>query len=174
MARLCERPGCSQTAEVMYGIDAEHLVVWIQSLEGAVTYRAGVLCRRHADAMVVPLGWMLADGREAVPRLFKPREAPAPAVPRTRRPRSHVSRDDTGQLTLPAVEPPARNERERPQPVAASVSAADETTPGGPGADGEPLPWKPVFDQRDDLDGLLTARSPLLSRAFGKREKPDG
>ena len=83
MARLCERPGCSQTAEVMYGIDAEHLVVWIQSLEGAVTYRAGVLCRRHADAMVVPLGWMLDDRREAMPRLFKPREAPAPAVPRT-------------------------------------------------------------------------------------------
>ena len=54
------------------------------------------------------------------------------------------------------------------------MSAADETTPSGPGADGAPLPWKPVFDQRDDLDGLLTARSPLLSRAFGKREKPDG
>ena len=35
-------------------------------------------------------------------------------------------------------------------------------------------PWKPVFDQRDDLDGLLTARSPLLSRAFGKRESPSG
>ena len=34
-------------------------------------------------------------------------------------------------------------------------------------------PWKPVFDQRDDLDGLLTASSPLLSRAFGKRDRPD-
>ena len=45
----------------MYGIDAEQRVVGIQSLEGAVTYRAGVLCRRHADAMVVPLGWMLDD-----------------------------------------------------------------------------------------------------------------
>jgi hypothetical protein len=33
-------------------------------------------------------------------------------------------------------------------------------------------PWKPVFDQTDDLDGLLVARSPLLSRAFGKRDVP--
>ena len=33
----------------------------------------------------------------------------------------------------------------------------------------EMAPWQPVFDQTDDLDGLLTARGPLLSRAFGKR-----
>ena len=34
-------------------------------------------------------------------------------------------------------------------------------------------PWKPVFDQSDDLGGLLTAESPLLSRAFGRRNRPD-
>ena len=30
----------------------------------------------------------------------------------------------------------------------------------------EVLPWQPVFDQTDDLKGLLKARGRLLSRAF--------
>lgn len=147
----------------MYGIDAEHLVVWIEPLDGAQSYRAGVLCRRHADAMVVPLGWMLDDRREPVPRLFKTREsAPAPA-PRQRRHRSHAARDETGQLSLtdPERDVVAAAEDEVPAP-AAEFNEPDDSS----------APWKPVFDQRDDLDGLLTARSPLLSRAFGKRDEP--
>ena len=28
------------------------------------------------------------------------------------------------------------------------------------------MPWKPEFDQTDDLGGLLDARTPLLTRAF--------
>jgi hypothetical protein len=28
------------------------------------------------------------------------------------------------------------------------------------------MPWMPVFDIRDDLNGLLRADSPLLARAF--------
>ncbi len=28
------------------------------------------------------------------------------------------------------------------------------------------MPWRPVFDETDDLSGLLQADSPLLSRAF--------
>jgi hypothetical protein len=163
MARLCERPGCSQPAEVIYGISAEQLMVWIESLDQAVAYRAGVLCRRHADSMVVPLGWMLDDRREAVPRLFKQREAP-PAVaspPRRRRTRGH--RDDTGQLALSTVsdEPSVDAEALPAAAPAAGVVGTDTSAP-----------WKPVFDQSDDLGGLLQARSPLLSRAFGKRDRP--
>lgn len=164
MARLCERPGCSQPAEVTYGIDAEHLVVWIESLDGAESYRAGVLCRRHADAMVVPLGWMLDDRREPVPRLFKTRETPA-AAPRPRRHRAHAARDETGQLSLTDPERVDAAEPAAAEPsIATQVAARVEDSPTEP--------WKPVFDQRDDLDGLLTARSPLLSRAFGKRDQP--
>jgi len=148
----------------MYGIDAEHLVVWIESLDGAQSYRAGVLCRRHADAMVVPLGWMLDDRREPVPRLFKTREAAPSAAPRVRRHRSHASRDGTGQLSL--TDP----ERVVAQAVDETVAAVVVDAPQDPTE--APAPWKPVFDQRDDLDGLLTARSPLLSRAFGKRDQP--
>ena len=150
----------------MYGIDAEHLVVWIESLDGAQSYRAGVLCRRHADAMVVPLSWMLDDRREQVPRLFRSRESVPAATPRPRRQRAHAARDETGQLSLPDPEP----EHEVADPVASKAEAAERSEVEPP--DGPSAPWKPVFDQRDDLDGLLTARSPLLSRAFGKRDEP--
>jgi hypothetical protein len=153
MGRLCERPGCSQPAEVIYGIDADHLTVWIEPFDGTVGYRAGVLCRRHADAMVVPLGWMLDDRREPTPRLFRPKETPAAVTTKTpaspRRPRHRAARDETGQLEL-------------------DTDDLDDDD-ADPAAE-----WKPVFDQTDDLDGLLTARSPLLSRAFGKRGSPRG
>ncbi len=33
-------------------------------------------------------------------------------------------------------------------------------------------PWTPSFDEADDLDGLLSARSPLLSRAFRTADRP--
>ncbi|MEI8239076.1 MAG: DUF3499 family protein [Actinomycetota bacterium] len=153
MARLCERPGCSQPAQVIYGIDADQLSVWIEPFDATLDYRAGVLCRRHADAMVVPLGWTLDDRRELEPRLFKSRDtASPPKLRRARRPRSSAG-DDTGQLELGAVD---------------AGLAPDDTHPGID----DTKAWKPVFDQSDDLDGLLTAESPLLSRAFGKRARP--
>lgn len=155
MARLCERPGCSQPAEVIYGIDADHLTVWIEPFDGAVGYRAGVLCRRHADAMVVPLGWMLDDRREEVPRLFTPRGTPPPARVKQKRSRSTSRSDDTGQLEL-AVDDGDVVVDDEPEVAMGSRATA---------------PWKPVFDQTDDLDGLLTAESPLLARAFGRRER---
>ncbi|HAP78330.1 MAG TPA: hypothetical protein DCR14_19885 [Acidimicrobiaceae bacterium] len=160
MARLCERPGCSQPADVTYGIDADHLTVWIEPFDGAVVYRAGVLCRRHADAMVVPLGWMLDDRREVVPRLFKPREAPPPVRAKPRRSRHHSQRDETGQLELPTATDDAAPPTAHEAPPAALG-----------GSDGAANPWKPVFDQNDDLGGLLKARSPLLSRAFKGRDR---
>jgi hypothetical protein len=38
----------------------------------------------------------------------------------------------------------------------------------------EPEPWTPNFDEADDLDGLLSARSPLLSRAFRTADRAEG
>lgn len=157
-------------------MNADQLMVWIEPFDGAIAHRAGVLCRRHADAMVVPLGWMLDDRREATPRLFRTREVAPPSAPRPRRHRSPHARDETGQLFLPdADDLPAEEPADAP---VADTQIADEqpdTEPQPDDADSTgaaPAPWKPVFDQRDDLDGLLTARSPLLSRAFGKRERP--
>jgi hypothetical protein len=139
-----------------YGFDAEHLMVWIDSYERVNTDRAGVLCRRHADAMVVPLGWMLDDRRDPMPRLFKAPAQSIAAIPRQRRATRH-HRDDTGQLELGA---------DLIAGDAASVAEPDDAP-----AEGEVLPWKPTFDQTDDLDGLLGATSPLLARAFGGQER---
>ena len=138
---------------MIYGIDADHLTVWIEPFDATVDYRAGVLCRRHADAMVVPLGWLLDDRRETEPRLFKPKEIAPPPKLRSKRPKSN-GRDETGQLELTVV---------------VDAGTAPDDTPSGVD---DTKAWKPVFDQSDDLGGLLTADSPLLSRAFGKRERP--
>jgi hypothetical protein len=140
-----------------YGFDADHLMVWIDAYERVNTDRTGVLCRRHADAMVVPLGWMLDDRRDPVPRLFKAPAQPTAVPPRQRRVSRHHN-DDTEQLELVADVILAE-----PDDVDADADeAATEST-----VDTSVLPWKPTFDQTDDLDGLLEASSPLLSRAFG-------
>ena len=141
---------------MIYGIDADRLTVWIGPFDVVVASRAGVLCRRHADAMVVPLGWMLDDRRDAVPRLFKTRETPSPTRVRAKRTRIQ-RRDETGQLELPVLD-------EEIEETTRDVGRAP-SSPSTP-------PWKPVFDHTDDLGGLLTAESPLLSRAFGRRERP--
>jgi hypothetical protein len=154
MTRLCERPGCSRVAEMTYGFDAEHLMVWIDTYDGVANGRDGVLCRRHADAMVVPLGWMLDDRREPAPRLFRaPASTPAVASKPRRGPARH--RDDTQQLQLQAAVAEAESET--------TTQPAQDDKPAEP----EVLPWKPMFDHSDDLGGLLEARSPLLARAFG-------
>jgi hypothetical protein len=52
------------------------------------------------------------------------------------------------------------------------VLPADASTdPAVDGAHSATSPWRPVFDQTDDLDGLLATRSPLLARAFGRRDR---
>lgn len=138
-----------------YGFDAEHLMVWIDAYDRVATGRDGVLCRRHADAMVVPLGWMLDDRRDPVPRLFKAPAGPGTTVTRARRATTR-HRDDTEQLqfVVDASEVETND--------GTDVSAVDDRP-----ADVEVLPWKPMFDHSDDLGGLLEARGPLLARAFG-------
>jgi hypothetical protein len=146
-----------------YGFDADHQMVWIDSYERVNTDRAGVLCRRHADAMVVPLGWMLDDRRDPVPRLFKAPAQTAAATPRQRRVSRH-QHDDTEQLELMAdVALAELDELDGGTDAPAAAVSPVET---------EVLPWKPAFDQTDDLDGLLEARGPLLARAFGGQGRP--
>jgi hypothetical protein len=118
---------------------AEELVFWLDVLveDGDVQ---SALCRRHADSMVVPRGWTLDDLRDPDLHLFRPPDAdatPRPASPRSAR-RAAVG--EQLRLGVEDVAPPA------------------EVEPPGP--------WTPAFDEADDLDGLLSARGPLLSRAF--------
>jgi Protein of unknown function (DUF3499) len=149
MARFCERPGCGENASVAYGFDAERGTVWLEVLGPAGGPTAGVLCRRHADAMVLPKGWWLQDRRSDA-TLFTAEAAPAAPTYRPKRPRRR-----------PSPPPPLPLER---------TPAADGADPVDAPA---PIPaWTPAFDADDDLDGLLAARTPLLSRAFGQPTPP--
>jgi hypothetical protein len=114
--------------------------------------------------MIVPRGWTLDDLRDPDLHLFRPPD-PAARVRPQRPPRTR-STDATGEqlrLTddvldaLPAPLPDA----EVPTPAAGTDPAGD------PGA------WTPSFDEADDLDGLLSAQSPLLARAFRTADRPD-
>lgn len=69
--KLCERPGCSAIADVSYGMDHAALLVWIDDNARSERELAGRLCRRHADALVVPRGWTIDDRRDPIPRLFR-------------------------------------------------------------------------------------------------------
>ncbi|MFT3854326.1 MAG: hypothetical protein QM733_16535 [Ilumatobacteraceae bacterium] len=197
MMRRCERPGCGEPADLHYGIDAEHLMVWIEPLDESLPDRPGVLCRRHADSMVVPLRWTLDDRREAVPRLFRAPAASEPA-PRPKAARSTRSRPLGVQLALdgelivdepsPVVTEVAETpDASQPGDTTVDGTSIDDTliddTADDEAADGdddaarpEPpaatgLPWRPVFDPDDDLGGLLDVSSPLLSRAFNGRDR---
>ena len=156
MQRLCGRPGCSDVASVVYGMRAEDLVFWIDRLPEPLEDGAAVLCRRHADSMVVPRGWTLDDLRDPDLHLFRP-PMPAP-MDRTRAPRQHKERAGGEQLRLDA------------DPGTEPVAAADGGAESAP--DPDTGPWAPSFDEADDLDGLLSARGPLLSRAFRTADRP--
>jgi len=120
----------------------------------------GRLCRRHAEAMVVPKGWWLEDRRSAE-QLFTspgPHGTPERAARRPGRPRRPAV-----VIDLP-LSPPA------PSDDTAVAAVEGATLPPLP-----PLPppvampaWTPTFVADDDLDGVLNATSPLLSRAFGR------
>jgi hypothetical protein len=86
------------------------------------------------------------------------------------------------QLSLhdpePVVEPvevaqvpqSASSDPDDPSPTVAEVT-------GEVLADDDPdatvaIPWLPTLDDGDDLDGVLSARSPLLARAFRGTDRP--
>jgi len=140
----------------------EDAVFWISAIAEAPSPDPSVLCRRHADAMVVPRGWTLDDRREDTLRLFKPGEA-APTERPTRRRRSRrdaadrpeqLQIDGTGETSRPAI--------------------AELGDDAGDAVDDLPAPWQPEFDAHDDLDGLLEVSSPLLARAFRGTGRPKG
>lgn len=155
----------------------EDLVFWLAPIADAPTPDPNLLCRRHADTMVVPRGWLLDDRREATPRLFSAHAARAsdPEPAPSRRARSRAARDDalprpeqlqidgTAEIARPVV--PDRVDVPDPgDPVdAGAIDARSDP-------DGEP--WLPAFDTDDDLGGLLEVTSPLLARAFRGTGRP--
>ncbi len=169
MQRLCGRPGCSDGASVAYGMRPEDLVFWLDVLAEQPDDDVAVLCRRHADAMVVPRGWTLDDLRDPDLHLFRPPVPLPPPTPRARTRRPYRDPDATGEqlrlhtdldLDVDIVDRHRASGR-RAMPIDGGELLVD----GAPDS-ADPGPWSPAFDEADDLEGLLSARSPLLSRAF--------
>ena len=148
--RYCDRPGCSEPGAVAYGMVPEELLFWLAPLDAASGADGQVLCRRHADSMVVPRLWTLDDRRDPVPRLFSPpvdRQGDASTSPDRVRPEPRSIGAEQLEFPVPtedSLDP-------------AAVSAAQ---------------WRPHFDPSDDLDGLLGAETPLLSRALRGVNRP--
>ncbi|HYN34154.1 MAG TPA: hypothetical protein VES40_16140 [Ilumatobacteraceae bacterium] len=164
MERLCGRPGCSDLASVAYGMHAEDLVFWLDVLPDTDPGLSGVLCRRHADSMVVPRGWTLDDLRDPDLHLFRP---PSPSARiRPQRSASPKVSDATGEqlrLTDDVLD------AQPSSVIVAPARAGNEPL----SVDGDPGAWTPNFDEADDLGGLLSAQSPLLARAFRTADRPD-
>jgi len=158
MERLCGRHGCSERASVVCGMRPEDLVFWIDVLPAQIDHGTAVLCLRHANSMVVPRGWTLDDLRDPELRLFRP-PLPAPTA-RSRAPRQHRVTPGVEQLELGGA-------HEAHDDAGSEIPAADDVV-----EDPDVGPWTPSFDEADDLDGLLSARSPLLSRAFRTADRP--
>ena len=164
MGRLCERPGCSDVAAMAYGFDVDRLLVWLAPREpDGDPLRAGSLCKRHADAMVVPRGWTLDDRREADAAPVPPdgrRDAAA-------RRRGRAQAPAAGRAAAPTQLALARRaERDRRRGHRRAARRRRSRRHGG----------HPVDARRstssDDLDGVLAARSPLLARAFRGTDRP--
>jgi hypothetical protein len=149
---------------------AAEMVFWIDQLDPAhPTDGPGVLCARHADAIVVPRNWTLDDLRDPDLHLFRP---PAPAAatvsPRTRTHRAAPLPPPTLPLGEPERTPgeavTGRADAGQADPNQIDQAATERAA--------EAEPWTPAFDVDSDLDGLLAARSPLLSRAFRGTDRP--
>lgn len=139
----------------------EDLLFWIAPIVEAPIADASLLCRRHADAMVVPRGWTLDDRREVMPRLFNTRSLASsrPPVAKPKRRRSEAA----------ATPRPEQMQIDGTGEISRTVLAQAESDT--PPAD-TPEPWQPEFDEDDDLDGLLQVKSPLLARAFRGTDRP--
>jgi hypothetical protein len=136
----------------------EDLVFWIDALPDPVDDAAAVLCRRHADAMVVPRGWTLDDLRDPDLHLFRP-PLPAPVA------RQRVTRQRRDTTVVEQLQLGVQSDSPTDDQASGKGGAVDDDDAGA-------APWAPSFDEADDLGGLLTARSPLLSRAFRTADRP--
>ena len=161
-----------------FGFDADRLLVWIGERHSSDDpMQSGSLCRRHADSMVVPRGWTLDDRRDPGPRLFRSRAgAGTSATTATKAAKTTKAATATkGSRASSGEAAPARRRR-RSAPTAPPAEQLDleaevRTVADMTGAPSDPdstapLPWWPVFDEHDDLGGVLAADSPLLRRAF--------
>ena len=188
MRRLCDRPGCSAPAALVYRMVPERLVFWMAPIDDGVETDGGVLCQRHADRLVLPRGWTLDDRRDPTLRLFRPSpEADrADAAPRRRR-RTRLepvaeqlaigvdaeessavvaSPNRTGEESVASLS----ESEESPDDVASAEHLPEEQLPQAhPAAETGRPSWAPARGVPEPLEGEV--RSSLLARAFGLKRR---
>ncbi len=179
MARKCERPSCRERGEVAYVIDTANLLVNIDAPIPRDSSRVNILCRRHADSLVVPRDWQIIDNRSKKQRLFSaPASQSVRATSRVSTKKQRSEKNKTGaviqdlfEFATRVVATPAREPEpvREPEPIRETVSVSEvetETETIDP-QETQAMPWTPQFDRTGNLDGRLVARGRLLSRAFG-------
>ncbi|MFM8794952.1 MAG: ABC transporter permease [Acidimicrobiales bacterium] len=181
MQRLCERPGCGAASDASYGIDRQNLVVWVDRPDIAERETAGRLCRRHANALMVPRGWTLDDRREPVPRLFKVKDADEPVTP-AKKTAGGSGRRGAGRRAKEAADTPSLFEAIRREingdapPRETGPAANDGTVPDGTAPveavdpdETQAMPWSPRLGRAAPDDGQPKPTfGRLLGRAFGE------
>ena len=168
--------------EVIYSVDIPRLFVTINFPDLNDLTPVNLLCRRHADSLVVPRGWTVIDNREERQRLFS-----APITQEIIK--STPRRVDRQQDISEVLEPKERTDDAAAPATAANLfdfvnvevvfettdrESTDVTAELAQLLDTkatEALPWTPQFDRSGDLDGKLRARGRLLGRAFGHFEE---
>jgi len=179
MARKCERPSCRERGEVAYVIDTANLLVNIDAPIPRDSSRVNILCRRHADSLVVPRDWQIIDNRSKKQRLFSaPASQSVRATSRVSTKKQRSEKNKTGaviqdlfEFATRVVATPAREPEpvREPEPIRETISVSEvetETETIDP-QETQAMPWTPQFDRTGNLDGRLVARGRLLSRAFG-------
>ena len=161
MSKQCERPSCKELAIAAYFLDSAELMMTLENYVPVEGMQVNGLCRRHADALVVPRGWRIEDKRENVPRLF-------PVTPLTEKPKAKSVEAKKVDAKKSRVKPPRpsifdelKTEKKTEEVVAPIVEVAEVEL-----EETKAIPWSPQFDQTDDLGGVLRPKGRLLSRAF--------
>ena len=170
-----------------YGIDNASLTVWVDNRAILEREHAGRLCRRHADALVVPRGWTVDDRRQAIPQLFrvpdadatvrdKPRTAPAPRPARRARAEGGPSLFESIEAELREREMAADAPSADEVATFHGVAAADETVEGqetdvdanGAEEDDGDVPAPTEFDPDE------TKAIPWSPRLVSSGDEPEG
>jgi hypothetical protein len=164
VSKQCERPSCKELAIAAYFLDSAELMMTLENYVPVDGMQVNGLCRRHADALVVPRGWRIEDKRENVPRLFPvtpPAEKPKISVVKKVEPKKNRVKPPR-----PSIFDELRNDKKQEDVVVPIVQAEVVATVEAELEETKAIPWSPQFDQTDDLGGVLRPKGRLLSRAF--------
>ena len=146
MTRSCEKLGCTEPADVAYGIDRVACVVWLENFDPDESRHLNALCAEHASRLTLPRGWSFDDRRERSPRLFN---APRPASARI----TPIAKSKPA--TKPAAPPAAPIPTTKPAPAA-------KTSPKQPRTSGNKTTSVPRRTSRETVAPLKRYDGPGL------------